>query len=129
MGSFGDLRAKAGSPASATATPQFKDASTPTSDRGGWGAATARAQTTPATAEMKATPKAASVDPETVKKAKAAEQRLKVTKEALLGQMERVDGEVASLEKELQALKNRLPRSWPRRITQINKSPRLRRKR
>ena len=106
MGSFGDLRAKAGSPASATATPQFKDASTPTSDRGGWGAATARAQTTPATAEMKATPKAASVDPETVKKAKAAEQRLKVTKEALLGQMERVDGEVASLEKELQALKN-----------------------
>ena len=106
MGSFGDLRAKAGSPASATATPQFKDASTPMSDRGGWGAATARAQMTPATAEVKATPKAASVDPETVKKAKAAEQRLKVTKEALLGQMERVDGEVASLEKELQALKN-----------------------
>ena len=43
---------------------------------------------------------------ERVKKAKASEQRLKVTKEALLGQMERVDGEVASLERELAALKN-----------------------
>ena len=49
---------------------------------------------------------ATTVDPETVKKAKAAEQRLKMTKDALLGQMERVDGEVASLEKELEALKN-----------------------
>ena len=53
-----------------------------------------------------ATATATTVDPETVKKAKAAEQRLKMTKDALLGQMERVDGEVASLEKELEALKN-----------------------
>ena len=93
-GSFEDLRGRTVSPALT---------STPKSDRGGWGAAAARAQaTTPATIEAKATPKA---DPETAKKAKAAEQRLKVTKEALLSQMERVDGEVASLEKELEVLK------------------------
>ena len=76
-GSFEDLRGRTVSPALT---------STPKSDRGGWGAAAARAQaTTPATIEAKATPKA---DPETAKKAKAAEQRLKVTKEALLSQME-----------------------------------------
>jgi len=59
-----------------------------------------------AAAAAAATATATTVDPETVKKAKAAEQRLKMTKDALLGQMERVDGEVASLEKELEALKN-----------------------
>jgi len=103
-GSFEDLRGRAVSPAlTSTPQPKAEAASTPKSDRGGWGAAAARAQAaTPATIEAKATPKA---DPETAKKAKAAEQRLKVTKEALLSQMERVDGEVASLEKELEVLK------------------------
>jgi len=121
-------------PPTTTPTPTpTSDAATPKKRKfGAWGAALERsappvarappvddvtlehASPTPAPAPPKVgarhvaapAPAATTVDPETVKKAKAAEQRLKMTKDALLGQMERVDGEVASLEKELEALKN-----------------------
>ena len=107
--SLADARAKAGTPtlSSGAGTPLVaRSEMTPASDRGGWGAAAARAQATPATPKGAGDGAATPVDAETVAKARAAEQRLKVTKEALLSQMERVDGEVASLEKELEALKN-----------------------
>ncbi|OUS41831.1 hypothetical protein BE221DRAFT_187764 [Ostreococcus tauri] len=97
-GSVGDMRAKTATPTltSGAATPTATPAS------GGWGAAAARATSTPVTPKVMPsnTP-----DHETVAKARATEQRLKVTKEALLSQMERVDAEVAELEKELEVLK------------------------
>ena len=115
LGGWGQALARSKTPTTAMGTDapsalreETTPATTPkTADRGGWGQAMARAQqSAPATTERTVAIETPSVDPDAVKKARAAEQRLKVTKEALLGQMERVDGEVASLEKELEALKN-----------------------